>query len=174
MNTSPPTRTVRLRRSAITSLFRRCGRLGEAGIEALRTTGDRVGADLLEAVDASPGTVPADEFWSRLDAALGEAGLGSISFRPAGRGMGAVSWRDPVDVPEQAQDAPRCHFTVGLLAGVLRRAAGRHVEVAEVRCGDGGPCRFIFGSAETIRHAASGSDSEDLGVAPTGTGGAPR
>lgn len=174
MNASPPTRTVRLRRSALSSLFRRCGRLGEAGVEVLRATGDQVGADLLEAVNASPGALPADEFWSRLDAALGDAGLGSISFRPAGRGMGAVSWRDSVDVPGQARDAPCCHFAVGLLAGVLRRAAGRHVEVAEIRCGGGGPCRFIFGSAETIRHVASGRGSEDLGVAPPGTGRAPR
>ena len=128
----------------------------------MREVGDRVGADLLGTLAPSPDALPAAAFWSRLDAAISEAGLGSVSFRPASRGTGAISWRESAEAPERGADTPRCHFAAGLLEGVLSGAARRRVEVAEVRCGGDQPCWFIFGSAEAVRDAGVGR----------GTGGA--
>ena len=156
MNSSTESSVVRLPRSALASLFRRCGTLGASGVEALREAGDRVGAELLASLAASPTTLPASDFWSRLDAAIRGAGLGSVSFRPADRGTGAVSWRGSTEAPGRSPDEPSCHFAAGFLGGVLSRAAHRPVEVLEVRCGGGQPCWFIFGSAETIRSVRAG------------------
>ena len=159
MNSSTQSSVVRLPKSVVASLFRRCGTLGEPGVEAVREAGDRVGADLLETVAPSPDTLPATEFWSGLDGALREAGLGSVSFRPASRGTGAISWRASAEAPERGAATPSCHFAAGLLAGVLSGAAQRRVHVTEVRCGGGQPCWFIFGSADAIQDAGVGRGS---------------
>ncbi|WP_419950848.1 V4R domain-containing protein [Candidatus Palauibacter sp.] len=159
MNASTESPVVRLPRSALSSLFRRCGTLGESGIEALREAGDRVGAELLETLAASPATLPASEFWSRLDAAIRGAGLGSVSFRPADTGTGAISWRGSAEAPGRSPDEPCCHFATGVLGGVLSRTAHRPVAVVEVRCGGGQPCWFLFGAAERIRRVRGGRDT---------------
>lgn len=152
MSSSSKPPSVQLPRSALTTLSHRCASLGEPGIEALREAGYRGGAEVLAALgDAAP-DLPAGEFWSRLDSAFRRAGLGSVAFHPVSAGSGAVSWHGSAEATSADATKPHCHFAMGLLGGVLSRAAGRTVDVAEVHCGGGGnqPCWFVFGSVETL------------------------
>lgn len=162
MNAPAQDPPVRLPRSALSPLLHLCAERGEAGIEALREAGGRVGADLLGTLAEAPETLPATEFWSRLDAAVRRAGLGSVSFRPVSPRSGAISWRDPLEAardPAGVSGGACCHFTAALLGGILSAAAARPVEVKEVRCGGGQPCWFMFGSAEAIRGLRPGVDA---------------
>lgn len=146
---------MHLPRSALTTLSHRCAALGPAGREALREAGYRAGTEVLGALGETPAALPPPEFWSRLDGSLRRAGLGSVEFEPVSSALGAIAWRGSAEAAgAHAEGAgPQCHFAVGLLGGVLSRAAGRTVDVAEVRCGGGGPhpCWFLFGSVEMLQ-----------------------
>jgi len=52
----------------------------------------------------------------------------------------------------------QCYFATGLLGGILSRAAGRTVDVQEVRCGSGAgePCWFLFGAVGAITSTVAG------------------
>ncbi|WP_419934746.1 hypothetical protein [Candidatus Palauibacter sp.] len=158
MNSPTQDPVVSLPRSALSTLFRRCVERGDAGIEVLREAGDRAGGGLLATLAEAPAALPASEFWSRFDAAVRRAGLGSVSYLPVSQRSGAIAWRDSVEAPEEPPGGACCHFAAALLGGVLRRAANRPVAVKEVRCGGGQPCWFMFGSAETIREVPAGVD----------------
>ncbi len=159
--------SVILPRSVLSDLFRRCASLGDAGIAALNEAGYRTGAEAVTMLGDSPSALPAAEFWTLLDELLRIAGLGSVAFKPGGGSSAAIAWRDSAEAATgstgSAPGAARCHFAIGLLRGALSHAAGRAVEVAEVRCGAGTePCWFLFGSAETI-HRIQASERPGAG-----------
>lgn len=160
--------SVILSRSVLSDLFRRCASLGDAGVAALNEAGYRTGAEAATLLGDSPGALPAAEFWTLLDEVLRIAGLGSVAFKPGGGASAAIAWRDSAEAAAGSTGsmagAARCHFATGLLRGVLSRAAGRAVEVAEMRCGGGTePCWFLFGSAETI-HRIQASNRARAGM----------
>ncbi|WP_419163238.1 V4R domain-containing protein [Candidatus Palauibacter sp.] len=175
MSASTRLPSVRLPRSALSILSRRCTSLGASGIDALYEAGHRAGADVLETLGPSPAALPSPEFWSRLDAEIRQAGLGSLSYRPVCRRSGAVAWRGSAEAVEPPTTGRGCHFAAGLLRGVLSHAAGRPVDVTEVRCGsDDQPCWFLFGSAETVREVRADIGAlVDEGVAGIGAAGPP-
>ncbi len=152
MSSSPKTPSVHLPRSALTTLSHRCASLGDPGIKVLREAGYRAAAEVLAGLGNAAADLPADEFWSRLDSAFRRAGLGSVAFQPVSVDSGAVSWHGSAEATSAEPRTTHCHFAMGLLGGVLSRAADRTVDVVEVRCGGGGtqPCWFVFGSVETL------------------------
>lgn len=154
MTASADIPSVRLPRSAVTTLSHRCAGLGVDGIEALREAGYRAGTEIFARLDEAPGELDAADFWERLDAAFVAAGLGSLQLRSVDPSMGAIAWSGSAEAAGAHADRDaRCHFGAGLLGGVLSRAAERTVDVVEVRCGGGGaePCWFLFGSVDRLR-----------------------
>ncbi len=119
----------------------------------LREAGYRAGAEVLTALGEEPSELTSNEFWTRLDAALERAGLGSVRFEAIASDAGAVAWRESAEATSSEDHQTHCHFALGLLGGVLSRAADRTVDVVEVQCGGGArePCWFVFGSVETLR-----------------------
>ena len=146
---------VRLPRSALTTLSHRCAGLGAHGVQALREAGYRAGTEVLATLDEKPGELSTEDFWRRLDDAFTRAGLGSLSHEVVSPAVGAVAWKGSAEAAGSRSDRSpvSCHFAGGLLGGVLSRAAGRTVDVLEVRCEGGGerPCWFLYGSVETLR-----------------------
>jgi hypothetical protein len=72
------------------------------------------------------------------------------------------------------RDQPSCHFTTGVLANILGRAADGEVAVLEVECRSRGDqrCRFLFGGADAVYSVYVGSQPADL--APTAPAGRAR
>ena len=157
MSTPNPSPAVEIPRSALTLLSHRCASLGPDGRRALREAGYRAGASIVSSVADHPGRLPRDEFWAAVDAALTDAGLGSITVQTVSPALGAVAWRGSPEAGGTRSERPgvQCHFAAGLMGGILSRTAGRTVDVREVRCGSGAdePCWFLFGAVTSIRSA---------------------
>jgi len=144
-------------------LSHRCAGLGADGRRTLREAGYRAGVEMVSALAKQPGDMPRSGFWAAVDRGLTDAGLGSVTCETVSPAIGAVAWRGSPEAggPRSERPGVQCYFATGLLGGILSRAAGRAVDVREVRCGSGAgePCWFLFGAVGSI--------------SPTAVGGAP-
>ena len=151
---------VEIPRAALTTLSHRCASLGADGRRALREAGYRAGVAIVSSLAKQPGELPRSEFWCAVDRGLTEAGLGSITHESVSPALGAVAWRGSPEAEGTHSERPgvQCHFAAGLLGGILSRAAGRTVDVLEVRCGSGAdaPCWFLFGAVASLRGLSGG------------------
>lgn len=161
MSTPDPSPAVEIPRSALTLLSHRCASLGPDGRRALREAGYRAGVAIVSSLADQPGRLPRDGFWAAVEAALADAGLGSITAHTVSPALGAVAWRGSPEAGGTRSERPgvQCHFAAGLLGGILSRTAGRTVDVREVRCGSGAnePCWFLFGSVTSIQSVGAAS-----------------
>lgn len=108
-------------------------------------------------------------FWSRLAAALGRRGWGTLTHAAAHPGLGLLASRDWAESQaDGGEQQPACAFSSGMLSAVLSGAAGAPVAVLEVTCRTRGDdrCTFAFGSAGTV-HDLYGLllDGQDLDAA---------
>ncbi len=142
---------------------------GEVGVDAaaraLRHAGHAAGDALFPLlayagdVETAPGDLPEPEFWRRVSDLFAARGWGHLEFQAAHPGLGALEASDWVEAdPGIGKLRPSCHFTTGLLANLLGRAAGDAVGVLEVECRSRGDlrCRFLFGGRDALEavHAA--------------------
>lgn len=149
---------VRLPAASLAALADRCGALGDDGVNALRESGRVAGEVLFDGLSGrtDPERASVVAFWEAVDRELGDAGLGSLSYRVLEGGVAAVSLAQlpeaGLDDGASARSGIGCHFFTGLLGGLLARAADDSVAVVEVECrADGAPaCRFLVGGADRL------------------------
>jgi predicted hydrocarbon binding protein len=132
----------------------------DAAARALRQAGHAAGDALFPLLSAGPegapdgpGDLPEDTFWRRVADLFSARGWGRLQFEPLHPGLGALEAADWVEAsPEDGRLYPSCHFTTGLLANLLGRAAGDRVGVLEVECRSRGDlhCRFLFGGQDAL------------------------
>lgn len=141
--------------------------LRELGYQAGEPLGAALARTAADGAD-EPGELPAEEFWRALAALFAEAGWGTLRYEPLHPGVGALVADDWAEAePEGGAAHPTCHFSTGLLAGLLGRAAGGEVAVLEVECRSRGDdvCRFLFGAPDALdalyRRAADGAAWRD-------------
>lgn len=108
-------------------------------------------------------------FWSRLAAALGRRGWGTLTHSSAHPGLGLLTSHDWAESQaDGGEQQPSCTFSSGMLSAVLSGAAGAPVAVLEVTCRTRGDdrCTFAFGAAGTV-HDLYGLllDGQDLDAA---------
>ena len=143
-------------------------------MRALREAGYRAGVTIARAVAEDPGSLRVGAFWKAVSASFEEAGLGSVRYEGVSPSIGAVSWTDSPEASGNQTDRPgaRCHFAAGVLAGLLGQAAGKTVDVLEIRCGAGDrACWFLFGTVASMRavqRAARDESARRVDAAATG------
>ncbi len=127
---------------------------GDAAAEALREAGHAAGDALFPLLAAeAPGELPEAVFWRRVADLFSARGWGHLQFEAIHPGLGALEATDWVEANSaDGTLRPSCHFTTGLLANLLGRAAGEDVGVLEVECRSRGDlaCRFIFGGRAAL------------------------
>lgn len=122
---------------------------------ALRRVGAGLGAALTSG-DLGEGAGPeteAEKFWNGLSERLSTAGLGEFRHSSLHPGVAALDSSDSAEAdPSAGYSHPCCHLTTGVLAGVLRPAAGREIAVMEAECRSRGDqrCRFLVGARPTL------------------------
>ncbi len=132
---------------------------GDAAAQALRQAGYAAGDALFPLLASSPddaagaSELPEQLFWRRVSDLFVARGWGKLEFAAVHPGLGALETADWVEA--DASDGalrPSCHFTTGLLANLLGRAAGEEVGVLEVECRSRGDlaCRFLFGGHDAL------------------------
>lgn len=157
-------RDLLLPAAALTALRR--GLRAEAGplvaAHALHAAGFVAGDSLFEgfaeSLNRPVGELGARRFWAQLSEFLSRRGWGSLAHREVSPALGTVSSADGAEAEGAGEERqPSCHFTMGLLANLLGRAAGGAVSVLEVRCRGRGDaeCCFAFGSEAAV-HALYG------------------
>ncbi|MBX6364637.1 MAG: hypothetical protein IRZ00_12285 [Gemmatimonadetes bacterium] len=148
----PTAALAALRRFLLTELG------AESGARALRQAGHAAGDALYPvlvggAADGDAASIPETVFWRRLGDLFAARGWGRLTHADLHPGLGALDAADWMEAnPQLGAPWPGCHFTTGLLANLLGRAAGDEVGVLEVECrsrGDG-RCRFLFGGREAL------------------------
>lgn len=89
-----------------------------------------------------------EDFWDRLSAFFATLGWGGLSQEQLHPGLLALDGEDWLESADRHEPQPACHFTTGLIAGMLHRVAGGDVAVMEVECRSAGDarCRFLVGS----------------------------
>ncbi len=138
-----------------------------AAAQALREAGHAAGDALYPLlavageVETAPGDLPEAAFWRRVADLFAARGWGRLEFQAVHAGLGALDASDWVEAdPAMGRLHPSCHFTTGLLANLLGRAAGDAVGVLEVECRSRGDlrCRFLFGGRDALEsvHEALG------------------
>jgi len=131
---------------------------GDAAAEALREAGHAAGDALFPLLAAggsseSPGDLPEAVFWRRVADLFSARGWGHLQFEAIHAGLGVLEASDWVEAnSSDGTLRPSCHFSTGLLANLLGRAAGDDVGVLEVECRSRGDlaCRFLFGGREAL------------------------
>ncbi len=130
---------------------------GDAAAQALRQAGYAAGDALFPLLgsgpDATAGDLPEVVFWRRVSELFAARGWGRLEFAAVHPALGTLETADWVEA--DASDGalrPSCHFTTGLLANLLGRAAGEEVGVLEVECRSRGDlsCRFLFGGHDAL------------------------
>jgi predicted hydrocarbon binding protein len=133
----------------------------DVGVSALRQAGHAAG-DALYSVLVGGGDGASEErveslqertFWRRLADLFAARGWGRLQHEDLHPGIGALDTHDWMEAdPEAGVARPGCHFTTGLLANLLGRAAGEEVGVIEVECRSRGDlrCRFLFGGRDAL------------------------
>ena len=138
-------------------LVRESGPLGT--IHSLRVAGYAAGEDAASAFptpqNEDVGTIPENEFWSRITTFFNRRGWGTLSRSDSTEAVGILvsdDWVESAVVSENDEEGTSCSFTTGFLSGFLSRLAEGRVAVLEVTCrglGDG-RCTFAFGSESAI------------------------
>lgn len=129
-------------------------RLGEAGSEshaALREAGRLTGVRLLGELGAGgdPERAEPGAFWTEVNRALRDRGLGSVDYRVLAAGLAELTLGDAVEATGGGRRGRAgCPFSTGLLGGLLSEAAGEPMAVLEVECAADGAarCRFLAGA----------------------------
>lgn len=132
---------------------------GDAAALALRQAGYAAGDALFPLLAsgaegaAGAGELPESVFWHRVSDLFAARGWGKLEFSAMHPALGSLETADWVEA--DASDGnlrPSCHFTTGLLANLLGRAAGEEVGVLEVECRSRGDlaCRFLFGGQDAL------------------------
>lgn len=165
---APSSRAVRdlvLPPSALGILRRAvAGGPGEASLlEALRLAGREAGVLALPLVERESGGRGPDAFWDRLTRVLARRGWGTFTHRRVHPGLALLESPDAAEAVSGDPRGAGCPFTTGMLVGLLSEAAGRAVEVVEVRCGqDGGaPCTWAFGAPVVLERLRQGLERGD-------------
>lgn len=132
----------------------------DLGARALRQAGHAAGDALYpvlvgaaDAQEDSAASLPETTFWRRLADLFAARGWGRLEREDLHPGIGALGTHDWMEAdPETGAVRPGCHFTTGLLANLLGRAAGAEVGVIEVECRSRGDlrCRFLFGGRDAL------------------------
>jgi hypothetical protein len=97
--------------------------------------------------------LPADRFWRKFAEFFASRGWGTIGFEDAHEGVGALASGNWVESrPDLSLGRPSCHFSTGMFANLLGRAAGSPIAVLESRCRSRGDdrCEFLFASPATL------------------------
>lgn len=163
------------------------GTLGEAeAARVLQQVGISAGRALTRRMAGAPGAadepdvsdlraMPRSVFWRRFSDALASRGWGRVEHAPGDeQRLGELRTHDWAEVDTSGEPtAPRCHFTSGMLGGMLSEVAGGDVAVAEIECRSRGDeqCRFVYGAAEHVDArvaAATGASTAGAGGAATG------
>ncbi len=130
----------------------------DAAADALRHAGHAAGDALFPLLaaggsDEAPGELPEAVFWRRVADLFSARGWGHLQFEAIHPALGSLEATDWVEAGSgQGTLRPSCHFTTGLLANLLGRAAGEDVGVLEVECRSRGDlaCRFLFGGRDGL------------------------
>lgn len=143
----------------------------DAAAQALRQAGDLAGDAFTDVLaKSSPAaaasgrqegsgpsalaSTPEPLFWKVLSDVFAARGWGKLEHESLHAGVGALDSADWIEAdPSSAALRPSCHFTAGLLAKLLSRAAGDTVDVVESECRSRGDlrCRFLFGSLPMLQ-----------------------
>lgn len=91
-----------------------------------------------------------EHFWTRLGDFFAQLGWGTLEHErvhPGVIALSAASWAEAAE-----GGGGGCHFTAGVLAGLLRRVAGRDLALLEVECsaGSGARCCFLVGGESAL------------------------
>lgn len=103
----------------------------------------------------APESIPADQFQQRASEFFGDLGWGSLTLGTLSDAVATLDSDDWGEAdPQAAMEFPGCHLTTGMFADFFGRLAGVPMAVMEVECRSmGSPrCRFLLGSAESLRH----------------------
>lgn len=152
----------------------------EAAAAALRRAGHAAGDALFPLLAPHPeadasgpdaSDLPESEFWHRVADLFAARGWGHLEFQALHPGLGSLESADWVEAdPANSRLHPSCHFTTGVLANLLGRAAGADVGVLEVECRSRGDlsCHFMFGghdALEALYQALARGEALDRAVA---------
>lgn len=141
--------------------------LGADAAQILQEAGYAAGDELYDAWSgwlaertgvADPAALDATHVGPLLGEFFAGLGWGHLGVTSLGAAV-AVDSRDWAEAdPAARSDAPACHVTAGVLAGLLGRLAGQHVAVMEVECRSRGDahCRFLAGGAATLQAVYDG------------------
>lgn len=148
---------IRLPAAALVALADGCARLGDPAAETLREAGRITGLRLFDLLteDEPAEELPADAFWTRVNEVLDASGLGEVEYRVHEGGVAELSTARGPEAGERgarARVTSGCHFTTGMLGGILSRAAGKPIAILEVECraDSASACRFLVGSEERL------------------------
>lgn len=130
------------------------GTLG--AVHALHGAGYKAGAHVAAVFSREHGASLGEKaFWQELSDFFEERGWGTMSHEAPHRAVGvlrSVDWAEVAIDGEDADGEPSCHFSTGLLSGLLSTLAGGPVAVLEIACRGRGSeaCQFAFGSEAAI------------------------
>lgn len=116
-------------------------------------SGPAVFQELVDVLGEDPADRGETRFWKDLSRFFHERGWGRVDSERVHSGLGLLRARDWAESdPEGMDDQPGCHYSSGLLAYVLGRAAGAPIAVLEVGCRSRGDadCAFLYGSEAAI------------------------
>lgn len=154
-----PLEAVRALRDALTQ------ELGpEHAARVLRNAGEPAGRALVRRMAGSPEeadlaalrSMPRTAFWRAFSDALASRGWGRLEHAPGSEGSDGADALRSADWAEVAKidstSTPMCHFTSGLLTGMLSEVAGGDIAVSEVECRSRGDeqCVFLYGAPGRI------------------------
>lgn len=111
-------------------------------------------AHLRDRLGDPPEEFPPDDYFRELSAVFATMGWGTLTFTRVHPGLSFIEtseWAE-ADTDSPAGD-PSCHFSGGVFASLLARAADAPIAVLEVICRTRGDdaCGFLFGSEEAIQ-----------------------
>ena len=145
-----------------------CG--ADVSAQALRVAGHSAGDALFASLsdNQSPSGKPASQFWREVMQIFTNRGWGQLQHADVHEGVGALDSTNWAEADrDDASGRPSCHFTTGMLANLLGRAAGSEIAVIEAECKARGDarCRFLFGAPDTLDalypDLAAGASSDD-------------
>jgi hypothetical protein len=102
--------------------------------------------------DGDPADLASDTFWAGLTHFFEELGWGRLEQEQLHPGILSLSSADWFEAAGRREHHPCCHYSIGVLAELLRRVADSHLAVMEVDCrGAGGDrCNFLVGSPSAL------------------------
>jgi predicted hydrocarbon binding protein len=129
--------------------------LQEAGFAGGESVYSAFGAWLAARGAGDPGSLDLPAFGAHASEFFRKSGWGSLVITPLHDVAVMVESGDWAESDATQQlPYPACHYSAGLLADFLGRAADSPLSVLEVECRSSGSgrCRFLVGSAEVMQH----------------------